>query len=71
MHPHIVEMMARENQRRISEEIHMLHMSGLVKKSRSPINDRLLLALGEWLIQIGVRMKQRYEPFAPSVLNAR
>ncbi len=71
MHPYIVEMMARENQRRISEEMHMLHMSRRIKKSRPPFNGRLLLTLGEWMIQIGERMKRRYAPFTPSALEAR
>ncbi len=70
MHPHIVEMMARENQRRISEEIQLLHTSSLIEKSRPRLNSRLLLALGELLIHIGVRVKRRYAPFTYSALDA-
>ncbi len=70
MHPHIVELMAHENQRRMSEEIQQLHMIGQIQKSRPGFNSRLLLALGDFLIQIGERMKQGNAPFTPTALDA-
>ncbi|MCP4690835.1 MAG: hypothetical protein GY859_22470 [Desulfobacterales bacterium] len=70
MHPYIVEMMARENQRRFSEEIESLHVQSLIKKSRPGLNRRLLLTFGELLIHIGEWMKRRCEPFAPPAVEA-
>lgn len=70
MHPHIVEMMARENQRRVSEEINSIRMVKQASQKQGGLSDRILLALGELLIRIGVRIKQKYGPLSPTMLEA-
>ena len=65
MHPYILEMLAKENRRRIDEEVKRIHLLKMSRHGSPGVGRFLFVKLGEGFIHIGLWMKHRYEPACP------
>ena len=61
MHPYIIEMLARENRRRIDEEVKRIHLLKTTRLSYSGIGRYLFVKLGGVFIHIGKWMMPAWQ----------
>ncbi len=59
MNSYLIEMMARENQQRINEEMKLQHMRKMAGSRKPRVKSRIITGIGQFLINVGTRMKQR------------